>query len=68
MTDHDCRPIGREHVFDPGSGYCVNGCGARDDGLKRNVAGVVIWRAEKPAPAYPQTPIQFPDYESETPL
>lgn len=65
--DHDCRPRGREHRFDPDveSGYCLNGCGLRDDGLKRNIAGVVIFAANRPAPAYPQTPLPI-QIESET--
>lgn len=42
---HDCRPYraGRPHMFSPVSGWCVHGCGVRDDGRVVNVlTGSVI--------------------------
>lgn len=35
MSIHACRPSRARlgHDFDPGSGWCIHGCGVRDDGL-----------------------------------
>lgn len=46
----ECRP-GKAHLYatdGDGSGYCVHGCGNRDDGLVRTRHGDII--------AYPPTP------------
>lgn len=43
------RPIDARHEFDSTSGWCVHGCGARDDGmLVRTVTGKVL----RPGPTY----------------
>lgn len=45
MSAYSCRPTRAAlgHTFDPDSGWCVHGCGVRDDGLVMNTrTGVVI--------------------------
>lgn len=48
MSAIDCVP-GRQHDYDPVSGWCAHGCGVRNDLQVVNRAGIVIRRGI-PAP------------------
>jgi hypothetical protein len=43
----ECRP-GKRHRYDPVSGWCVHGCGNRDDGRVVTRGGDVVTRPAVP--------------------
>jgi hypothetical protein len=43
-TARECRP-GKRHRYDPVSGWCVHGCGNRNDGRVVSRGGDVLIRA-----------------------
>lgn len=48
MSALDCTP-GKQHAFDPDSGWCAHGCGVRDDRHVVNRAGTVVRVGTSPA-------------------
>jgi hypothetical protein len=58
------RPLDAPHDFDAESGWCIHGCGHRDDGRVINSAGRTI---RNPAPGFTRH-AHTPDPQPDTPL
>lgn len=46
---------GLDHSFDPDSGWCLFGCGTRDDGRRANIAGAILRTGTGIPPTIPTT-------------
>ena len=70
MSAYDCQPHRADlgHDFDAVSGWCVHGCGVRDDGRIVNVrSGSPVRTASHQPAAGPQTVEHAPPQPTEPP-